>query len=506
MLSDLFTVNVLIPWLAAMAFGVFVGATPGLTATMAVALIVPISFHLQDPNAGLAMIIGVSFTAIFAGDIPATYLRIPGTPASAAATLDGHELAKQGKGGFALMLDLFCSCLGGLIGVGLLALVAAPLARFALLFSDFEYFWLGVLGLSMSAFVTLGSTGRGLIAAMLGVLIGTVGMDVVTGTPRYPVLEEIGSVELMRGFDFIPIMIGLFGIAEVLRNIRTDVSWSASSVEASVTPVRETLLAVWKYKITLLVSAVCGTFIGALPGAGADVAAWGAYGLAKKTSRDPDRFGYGAIEGVIAPTSANNAAVAGAWIPALVFGVPGDAVTAIVLGAMLMYDITPGPELFKGDMKQVHGIFWIAFLTQLMLLPVGFLGVKVFGSLMRLPRRYVLTAVVVFSVVGAYALNNSLFDVYVMLAFGLVGYVLESNRIPLAPLVLGLILGELVERKLRTGLISSGGDFTPMFTRPICIGLIAVLVLMFAGGPLMRMLRGRRSAATESASHGFPVD
>jgi len=489
--ADLLTPAVLIPWLAAMAFGVFVGATPGLTATMAVALIVPISFHLSDPNAGLAMIIGVSFTAIFAGDIPATYLRIPGTPASAAATLDSHELAKQGKGGFALMLDLLCSCVGGLVGVGLLMLVAAPLASFALLFSDFEYFWLGVLGLSMSAFVTQGSTARGLIAAMLGVLIGTVGMDVVTGSPRYPMMEELRSVELMRGFSFIPIMIGLFGIAEVLRNIETDVSWSASSVEPTATPWSETLLTMWKYKLTMLSSSVIGTFIGALLGAGADVAAWGAYGLAKKTSRDPDKFGSGAIEGVIAPTSANNAAVAGAWIPALVFGVPGDAVTAIVLGAMLMYDITPGPELFKGDMTQVRSIFWIAILTQLLLLPAGYFGLKAFGVLLRLPRRFVLAAVVVFSVVGAYALNNSLFDVYVMLAFGLVGYFLESKRIPLAPLILGLILGELVERKLRTGLISSGGDFTPMFTRPICIGLIALLVAMLAGGPLWKALQQR---------------
>ncbi len=465
---------------------------------MAVALIVPISFHMPDPNAGLAMIIGVSFTAIFAGDIPATYLRIPGTPASAAATLDGHELAKQGKGNFALTLDLLCSCLGGLIGVGLLMLVASPLAKFALLFSDFEYFWLGVLGLSMSAFVTQGSTARGLIAAMLGVLIGTVGMDVVTGSPRYPFMEELGSVELMRGFSFIPVMIGLFGIAEVLRNVGTDVSWSEASVESSKASLSQTLVAVWKHKLTMLISAVTGTLIGALPGAGADVAAWGAYGLSKKTSREPEKFGTGAIEGVVAPTSANNAAVAGAWIPALVFGVPGDAVTAIVLGAMLMYDITPGPELFKGDMTQVRGIFWIAFLTQLLLLPAGYFGLKAFGLVLRLPRRFVLTSVVVFSVVGAYALNNSLFDVYVMLAFGLIGYVLESNRIPLAPLILGLILGELVERKLRTGLIASGGDFTPMFTRPICIGLIMLLLAMLLGGPMLQAVR-RRSGTSDDA-------
>lgn len=488
-LQELLSPSVLLPWLAAMAFGVFVGATPGLTATMAVALIVPISFHLGDPNAGLAMIIGVSFTAIFAGDIPATYLRIPGTPASAAATLDGHEMAKQGKGGLALLIDLFCSSIGGLIGVCLLMLVAAPLARIALSFSDFEYFWLGVLGLSMSAFVTTGSTVKGLIAAMLGLLVATVGMDVVTGGPRYPMLEELGSVEMMGGFNFIPVMIGLFGIAEVLRNVKADTSWSESSVQSDSGSPGESLLLIWKHKLTVAISAICGTVIGALPGAGADIAAWAAYGLARKTSASHSDFGTGTVEGVVAPTSANNAAVAGAWIPALVFGVPGDAVTAIVLGAMLMYDITPGPALFRDNPDQVRGIFQIALLTQLMLLPAGFVGLRAFGILLRLPRRFVLTAVVVFSVVGAFALNNSMFDVYVMLGFGVVGYLLESRGVPLAPMILGLILGPLVERKLRTGLISSGGDFTPMFTRPICLLLIALLVIMFLGGPMIRMLR-----------------
>ncbi|HIF31205.1 MAG TPA: hypothetical protein EYQ75_05970 [Planctomycetaceae bacterium] len=472
-----------------MAFGIFIGATPGLTATMAVALIVPISFHL-DPNAGLAMIIGVSFTAIFAGDIPATYLRIPGTPASAAATLDGHELAKKGKGQSALLLDLFCSCIGGLVGVTLLILIASPLAKFALKFSDFEYFWLGVLGLSMSAFVSKGSTIKGLIAAMLGILIGTVGMDVVTGVPRYPLLESIGSVELMRGFDFIPVMIGLFGIAEVFRNVQQDTSWSDKCVpDEAGASVSETFLTIWKHKLLVLRSAVIGTFIGALPGAGADIAAWGSYGMAQKTSPNAKDFGSGIEEGVIAPTSANNAAVAGAWIPALVFGVPGDAVTAIVLGAMLMYNITPGPQLFAENSAQVQAIFSIALITQFLLLPAGFLGIKAFRLLLKLPRRLILSAVVVFSVVGAYAINNSMFDVYVMLAFGVVGFVLESKKVPLAPLILGLILGELVERKLRTGLISSGGDLTPMFTRPLCLFMIAILIGMFVSGPIAKKLK-----------------
>jgi TctA family transporter len=237
-----------------------------------------------------------------------------------------------------------------------------------------------------------------------------------------------------------------------------------------------------------------GTGIGALPGAGADIAAWGAYGLAKVTSREPEHFGTGTVEGVIAPTSANNAAVAGAWIPALVFGIPGDAVTAIVLGAMMMYNITPGPQLFESG-TQVQAIFLIALVTQLLLLPAGSLGIKAFDWILRLPRRLILTAVMVFSVVGSFAIGNSLFGVYVMFAFGLIGFFLEAKKVPLAPVILGLILGELIEKKLRAGLISSSGDITPMFTRPICVALVGLLVTALVVVPATRWARSRLLAS-----------
>ena len=489
MLIEILKPAVLLPWLLGMVFGVFVGATPGLTATMAVALIVPISFYLE-PNAGLALIIGVSFTAIFAGDIPATYLRIPGTPASAAATLDGNEMAKHGQGGLALAIDLICSCLGGLIGVGVLMLIARPLARFALHFSDFEYFWLGLLGLSLSALVSRGSTLRGIVAAALGILISTVGMDVVSGVPRY----SFGNVELLDGLNFIPVMIGLFGFAEVLRNVTSVQPMSAPTIRRRETGIAQaSIQEVWNHKWLVLRSALLGTGIGALPGAGADIAAWGAYGLAKVTSRELARFGTGAVEGVIAPTSANNAAVAGAWIPALVFGIPGDAVTAIVLGAMMMYNITPGPQLFESG-TQVQVIFLIALVTQLQLLPAGLLGIKAFDWILRLPRRLILTSVMVFSVVGSFAIRNSLFDVYVMFAFGLIGFFLEAKKVPLAPVILGLILGDLIEKKLRAGLISSSGDITPMFTRPICVVLVGLLVTALVVVPATRWARSRLRA------------
>lgn len=485
MIESLIQFKVLVPWLLGMVFGVFVGATPGLTATMAVALIVPLSFHME-PTAGLAMIIGVSFTAIFAGDIPATYLRIPGTPASAAATLDGHELAKKGRGHFALMLDLFCSCIGGLVGVGLLILIAPLLAKFALNFTHFEYFWLGVLGLSISAVVCGGDTFKALMSAALGLLIATAGRDIIANVPRY----TFGSIHAEAGLSFIPAMIGLFGVSEVLRNVLRKESLSAPTAnETERTTPFDTLIEIWKHKWTVLKSSIVGTTIGALPGAGADIAAWGAYGLAKKTSRNTNEFGSGETEGVIAPTSANNAAVAGAWIPALVFGVPGDAVTAIVLGAFVMYNIKPGPQLFQSSGDQVNQIFAIALITQFLLLACGFLGIKTFGWILKLPRSVVMVAVLVFSVVGAYALNNSFFDVYVMIAFGVVGFFMESQRVPLAPMILGMILGPMVEEKLRTGLIATSGDITPFFTRPISAVLVGLLVIAFVLPAIVKVKR-----------------
>lgn len=495
-LSELFQFSVLVPWLLGMVFGVFVGATPGLTATMAVALIVPISYHLE-PTAGLAMIIGVSFTAIFSGDIPATFLRIPGTPASAAATLDGHEMAKQGRGGFALTLDLFCSCIGGLIGVTLLIFVAPQLARFALSFSNFEYFWLAMFGLSMSALVSRGSTMKALMSAALGMLISTVGIDIVSGTPRF----TFESVNMMSGLNFIPVMIGLFGLSEVLRYILqapADLHKTPPPTDSKISTI-ESLITIWRHKWTVLRSAIAGTFIGALPGAGADIAAWGAYGIEQKLSKDPDKFGTGVVEGVVAPTSANNAAVGGAWIPALVFGVPGDAVTAIVLGALMMYEIKTGPLIFEQSGGQVRSIFTIALLTQLMLLPAGLLGIKAFSWIMRLPRSIVLTAVVLFSVVGSYALNNSMFDVYVMFIFGIVGLFLESRKVPLAPMILGLILGPMVEENLRTGLIKTGGDFAPFVIRPICACLFGLLVVAFCSVPVSRILSRRKATPKDRA-------
>lgn len=492
-MTELLHPSVLLPWMLAMLFGVFVGATPGLTATMAVALIIPLTFHVPDANTSLAMILGISFTAIFAGDIPATYLRIPGTPASAAGTLDGHPLARAGRGREALYLNLLCSCLGGLFSVLVLMAVAPQLARWALRFSHYEYFWLAVVGLSLSAAVSVGSTARGLLAAVLGVLLATIGIDGLSGVPRF----TYGQMELMDGLGFIPAMIGLFGLSEVFRNIRQPRHVSALNTgqEAKVN-LPQLLRTLWRHKFLMLRSSSLGTVVGALPGAGADIAAWASYGLAQRLSKTPQRFGTGVAEGVIAPTSANNAAVGGAWIPALVFGIPGDSLTAIVLGALLMYDIKPGPLIFEQSPDQVRSIFLIALITQFLLLLAGWAGIRAFSYLLRVPRQIVMTCVVIFSVVGAYAIRNSVFDIWLMAGFGLLGYFLESRRVPLGPLILGLILGPMLEKNLRTGLIKSSGSLAPFFERPICLALIALLILA-ATAPLLttKLLRFRAREA-----------
>jgi len=487
---QLFTVlkpDVLFPLLLSMFFGIFVGAIPGLTATMAVALIIPLTYYMK-PIAGLAMVLGVSFTAIFAGDIPATFLRIPGTPASGAAILDGFELNKKGKGSLALMLDLFCSALGGLIGVIILITVSPPLAKFALKFTHFEYFWLGIFGLSMAAVLSRGNTLKGLMSATLGLLISTIGIDVTTGYPRF----TFGVTDLMDGVGFIPAMIGLFGLSAVFKRVTQKSQLQLSAVSEVVKPnLKETFKHIWKHKFTLIRGALIGTFIGALPGAGADVAAWVSYGVEKNVSKD-EELGTGSIRGVIAPTSANNAAIGGTWIPALVFGLPGDSITAIVLGAMLMYGLRPGPMIFTQSKDLVTQLFTVAVLIQVLLLPIGWLGIKAFSLFVKLKTSLVMVAVTVFCIIGSYALRNSVFDVYVMFIFGLIGYAFEKLRIPLAPMILGLILGRTVEDNLRVGLIKTKGSFLPFLSRPISLTLFVMIVLVLIVPPLTKILSRKK--------------
>ena len=472
--------NVLIPWILAMALGILVGGIPGLTATMAVALIVPITYHMA-PIAGLAMIIGVSFTSIFAGDIPATFLRVPGTPASGAAVIDGYQLARKGNGSLAISLDLFCSAIGGVIGILILICVSPVLANFALKFTHFEYFWLGVLGLSMSAIISKGNKIKGLISIVFGVLISTIGIDIATGYPRF----SFGNSELMNGIGFIPVMIGLFGISEVFRSLLSFEDMSGATI---IEEIHVSVTGVWKHIVRhfrlILQSSILGNIIGALPGAGADIAAWVAYGAAKKTSRNSEKFGTGSIEGVIAPTSANNAALGGSWIPALVFGIPGDTITSIVLGAMLMYGLKPGPLIFEGERFLINQIFSVGLISQLFLLIIGYLGIKAYTQIFKFPKKIIYAGIILFSIVGSFAIRNSVFDIGIIVVFGILGFLMEKADIPLPPMILGLILGPMIEENLRVGLIKTDGSFLPFISRPISIIFFMIIVLMYAWDPV----------------------
>ncbi len=494
-MSELLDIWVIVPWMLGILFGLFVGSTPGLTATMAVALVVPVSFYLPNPLGGIALILGVSFTAIFAGDLPATFLKIPGTPASAAATLDAHAMHRRDQGGLAIHLNLLCSCLGGVIGVAILALTGPVIARWSLRMDSPEYFWLAVAGISISAVVSGKNLLAGLMAATLGLFLSTIGLDTINGARRM----TFGLPEIQDGIQLIPMMIGLFGLAEILSRLQsgsdaTASKWKPVVLSGSLVQAFRTAI---RFPGLILRSSGLGCLVGALPGAGADIGAWVGYGAARRFSRRGDHFGEGEVEGVIAPTSANNAAVAGAWIPALVFGIPGDAVTAIVLGALIMYDIQPGPRIFDvpadGGVSRVQSLLWIAGWTQFLLLGLGLVGIRCFALILRLPGRVLEALILMFCIVGAYAIRNSVFDLWVMGIFGLAGWFMNSKNIPVAPLLLGFILGDTVEKELRSGLIASSGQFTPFLTSPFFLILASGAVLSGVLTVLRRLKKSRRA-------------
>ncbi|MHC4351902.1 MAG: tripartite tricarboxylate transporter permease [Planctomycetota bacterium] len=466
-------------------FGVFVGAIPGLTATMAVALLVPITYWL-DPIAALAAVVSMVACAIFAGDIPNTLLRIPGTPASAAYANDARNLTRQGKSDSVLGTALVCSVVGGILGAIVLMLLGHQLAKVATAFSAVEYFWLYLLGLSCAIVVSSGPKLNGLLALMIGLLISTVGLSAVHSKARF----TFGVAELYGGISFIPAMIGLFGVSEVLNNMirggprkKAQDKSQMSDVRRSTfgSPLRSGTSMLLRRKGHILRSASIGSLIGMLPGAGADIAAWVSFAVSKRLSKKPQLYGQESIEGIADATTANNAALAGAWIPALILGIPGDSVTAIVIGVLLMKNITPGPDIFTKQAELVYSVYVIFILANIILIPVGFAAIKTATRLVRIPRDILLPAVLLFCIVGSYSLNASYVDVTVMLAMGLLGFVLERRKVPLAPIVLALILGPMVEERFIQIITGSDGSFAGFLNpeRPLALGLAGVFALVW---------------------------
>jgi len=477
--------DVLLTVFLAGCFGMFVGAIPGLTASMATALLVPITFFM-DPVPAIASIVAATGMAIFAGDIAGTLMRMPGTPASAAYVEDAHRLSQAGRANEALGACLFFSAIGGILGTLVLSFAAPQLAEIALKFSSFEYFWLVMLGLSSAVFVSAGSPILGLVSLFIGLSASLVGQDNPSGAARY----TFGSIELLAGIQFIPAMIGLFALSEIMR------SYTKRSVDARIPPVKGPIFRpqfrlLRRYPKQTLRGASVGTLIGALPGAGADIAAWVSFAVSKKFSREPEKFGTGHVEGLVEAGASNNGAVSGAWIPALVFGIPGDTITAIVIGVMFVKGLNPGPMVFIQQPEMIYAIFMVFILANLLMLPIGWVAIHTAGRLLSAPQRILMPLILVFCMVGSFAINNSAAGIIIMLAFGVLGFLMEENDIPLAPAILGLVLGPMIEKHFITSMIKADGNLLAFFERPIAAGLgIATLLLWTI--PLIRMLARRR--------------
>ncbi|WP_037062752.1 tripartite tricarboxylate transporter permease [Pseudonocardia acaciae] len=477
--------------LASAVYGLFIGAIPGLTATLATALLVPFAFFLE-PLPAIASIITMSAMAIFAGDLPSALVRMPGTPASAAYTEDAYRLTQSGHGARVLGVGLVGSAIGGIAGAVVLMAAAPALAEFALRFTSYEYFWVAVLGLTASVIISQGSQVKGALSLLLGVLLSTVGIDVALGYARF----TFGSTSLLQGISFIPAMIGLFGLSEVLRNVLHPAGRPDAARIRTRGMFRDTARTLWRYRKGVASGNAIGAAVGALPGAGGDIAAWVSYAATKNASREGHLFGRGQghIEPVVSAGSANNAALASAYVPTLVFGIPGDTITAILIGVLLVKGVQPGPELFTSQSALLYGIYLIFIVANLLMLPLGYLAVRASGLLLRVRSAVLMPIIVAFCVVGAFAINNGQLEIVVMLLFGVLGYLMERTGFPLAPVVLGLVLGPIVEKNFMQSVIKTDWDLTQFFTRPISATLmvITLLVLLY---PALRGLVPRRRTA-----------
>ena len=470
-------------------FGMFVGAMPGLTATMATALLVPVTFFMP-PVPALGAIVTATAMAIFAGDIPAAMLRMPGTPASAAYADESYAMTKNGQLNLNMGVNLVFSVAGGLIGVAVLIVLAPVLAEVAINFSSFEYFWLACLGLTCAVFLTNADPVKGFLSLFIGLLLATVGIDPSAGFPRF----TFGEVELMQGVNFVATMIGVFAVSELLRNA-VSARDAGRVVVQQVGDMFSGLGAIWRrYWLNFLRGSAIGTVIGALPGAGADIAAWISYAVSKRFSREKEKFGTGHVEGVVDATSANNSALGGAWIPALVFGIPGDSITAIVIGVLYMKGMNPGPTVFTESPQMIYAVFLIFILANLIMLPLGWAAIKGARQMLRTPQNILLPVILLFCIVGSFAMTNSLYGVAIMLALGLFGWFLESHGIPVAPLILGLVLGEMLEQTFVQNMIKTDGALLEFFGRPIA-GALGVATVLIWAVMILRAVRPARPAA-----------
>jgi len=476
-LSALMDPAVLFSITAGTIVGIIVGAMPGLTATMAVALLIPVTFGMQ-PLVGLALMGGVYCGGMYGGAISSILLSTPGTPAAAATAFDGYPMTKQGKGGTALTVATWASFWGGIFSTVALLLMAPALAKFSLRFGPPEYFVLAIMGLSSIVTLTKGSMVKGLMSGFLGLVLATIGMDPISGYMRF----TFNVVDLYDGIPFMPALIGLFSVSQILdltaeTHIVEDLSDTIASIKRSRLPKG--------LSPTIAKGSVIGTIVGMLPGAGATIAAFISYNFAKQSSRDSDTFGKGNPKGVAASESANNGCVGGSLIPLLTLGIPGNSVAAALMGGLLIQGLIPGPELFSKYGAMTYGFILSLFLANIIFLVLGLYLAPYFAKVTSTPNALLIPGIAILSVIGSYAINNNMFDVWLMIGFGICGYFLEKGGFSTGALVLGLILGPIAELGFGQSLIMSAGSPVIFFERPLCILLWVITLLLmipaFAG-------------------------
>ena len=460
--------------------GTFVGVLPGVGALAAISIALPLTFYL-DPTAALIMLSGIFYGAQYGGSTSSILLNLPGTPTNAVTCLDGYPMTQQGKAGIALFVTTIASFIGGSVAIILLIAFAPSLANFAIGFSSPEYFSIVVLGLVAAATLSSGSPIKGLAMVVLGLILGLVGVDISWGQFRF----TFGFIQLSDGINLVAVAMGLFGFGAILNSMGNG---SPPQIKQhislrSMIPSRTELRMSWKPVIR---GTTIGSMAGILPGTGPTIASFLAYAVEKKVARDPARFGSGAIEGVVAPEAANNAAVQAGFIPTLTLGIPGDGVMAVLLGALMIHGISPGPQFIESQPTMFWALvasFWIGNVV-LLILNLPLIGIWV--RVLRIPYHLLYPAMLFFICVGVYSVNNSTFDIFVTIGFGCLGYFMIVYNYPAAPLLLGFVLGPLIEEHLRRSLLYSRGNFAILFESPISASmLIFALLIMLASTPFV---------------------
>lgn len=454
--------------------GVIIGALPGLSATMGIALLTGLTYKFPIAYT-FAILMGIYVGAIYGGSMSAILLNIPGTASAAATALEGHPLAMQGRAETAIKVTRLASIIGTFIGVMALALIAPPLTSIALKFTSPEYFTLALFGVMIcGSIVTSDIPLKGWIGGLIGLLLAQIGMDTIQGASRF----DFGLNQLMSGISMVPAMIGFYAIPEVIKAFADSKEKITVNEMHDRTDERVAVIPLVYSKLRLIVqSALIGIGIGTLPGVGEDVAAWVAYGAAKKTSKEPEKFGTGSYEGAIAPEVGNNAAIGGAMIPMLTLAVPGSPPAAVLLGALMIHNIRPGPMIMRDNPTFIYYIAALLFLSVLALWVAGMLLAKPMTKILKVPKIYLMPIVAALSIVGAYAINNRAFDIVICLIFGVLGYILDKMQYSPAPIVLGIILGNMIDENFRRALVVSDGSLSIFVTRPISLVFLVIIVV-----------------------------